>query len=401
MQSAPFADLVSAEYPVNEDGSIYFNSGCCGRKPLAVLKAVARANEKLNTNPCHFTFNDQSYSEQARAAVARLLDVSRENILLATSTTQALQIIMQSFLLKAGDELVTTDHEHGSLRTIAQYLRETRGIIVRYLHIDSDHSQSLSSESFCRGLLDLVNDRTKIVAISGIISYAGWRPDITILAENLQNIGLPLLVDCAHGPGQILCRPKNYPLWVGSGHKWLGAPNGTAFAYIRSDLRSQLAPVLLGDTYYERRMQDPAALSRLESAGTADVAKLAGLTSAIDLHLSLGSEAVIKYQLDLAKYLRQSLAQKLAPTFRTNDCFEIAPQECTSMLNFRFDGDRLRLKKRAANLQDYLWNEAKIAVQLDYLNSDPGLGMRVSCHVSNTKEEADRLVEALEKIVIK
>ncbi len=365
---------------------------------MSVLNAIIRTYQNLNLNPCHVTFNDSSIAGQARAAVARLLAVPEQNILLTFSTTNALQILMQSFLLEAGDELVTTDQEHGSLRTIAQYLSETRGIVVRkHVVKDWQEGDTAGSAQFCRDLLSLVNKKTKLVAISEIISYTGWRPDLTILTEALETMGVPFIADCAHGPGQILCRPDIYPMWVGSGHKWLGAPNGAAFAYVRSDLAERLMPVALGDTYYARRDADPSDLFRLEGAGTADPSHLRGLTGAIDLHLSLGAEAVVQYQLDLAKYLRQKLEDDLKPAFRTDNFFGTTPGECTSLLNFRFAPGRLKVP----NLQDYLRNEHKIAVQLDYLNSEPGHGMRISCHVSNTKDEIDRLISALAQVVIK
>jgi selenocysteine lyase/cysteine desulfurase len=246
-------------------------------------------------------------------------------------------------------------------------------------------------------LLALVNEKTRLVAVSEIVSYTGWRPDLTALVGSLEERGIPFIADCAHGPGQMLCRPQNYPMWVGSGHKWLGAPNGTAMAYVRSDLKGRLMPVSLGDTYYTRRDHDIAQLSRLEGMGTSDNARFRGLTRAIDLHLGLGVEAVVSYQLKLAQYLRLKLEEAFDPTFRTNNMFESSISECTSMLNFRFAKSQLKVP----NLQDYLWQEHKIAVQLDYLNPEPGHGMRISCHVSNSTDELDRLVGALEHVVIK
>ena len=116
-----------------------------------------------------------------------------------------------------------------------------------------------------------------------------------------------------------------------------------------------------------------------------------------DLHLALGVEAVVQYQIELTAYLRHNLEATFAPVFRTKDLFVSMPAHCTSMLNFRFPPERLKVP----NLQDYLWNEHKIAVQLDYLNTEPGQGMRVSCHVSNTRAEVDRLLAALAQVVIK
>ncbi len=227
--------------------------------------------------------------------------------------------------------------------------------------------------------------------------YTGWRPDLTTLTQALEDGGVPLIADCAHGPGQMVCRPDRYPMWVGSAHKWLGAPNGTAFAYVRPALAERLLPVTLSDTYYSKRDANASDLGRLEGTGTADKARWRGLTRAIDLHLSLGVEAVVQYQIKLAAYLRHNLEATVTPLFRTNNLFTVAPDECTSMLNFRFQPERLKVP----NLQDYLWQEHKMAVQLDYLNDVPGQGMRVSCHVSNTKQEVDLLLGALAEVVIK
>ncbi|MBS2006988.1 MAG: aminotransferase class V-fold PLP-dependent enzyme [Cyanobacteria bacterium SZAS TMP-1] len=387
-------ESVAAEYPSSDEGYVYFNSGCCGRKPLSVLDAMARAYERINTNPCHFTFRDTAHLDQARQAAANLLSVPREQVLLAFSTTNALQVIMQSFLLKAGDELVTTDHEHGSLNTIARYLSETRGVVVRRHAVPVDAEDS---QEHCRRLLALVNEKTKLVALSEIVSYTGWRPDLSALVATLQKLDVPLLIDCAHGPGLIRCLPDKYPLWVGSAHKWLGAPNGTAVAYVSPSLAARLVPVNLGDTYYGVRDLNEADLSRLEGTGTADLAKWRGFTRAVDLHMSLGIESVVEYQRELARYLRAELKRSLYPVFRIDHLFESRPQECTSIVNFRFPRERLRVP----NLQDYLWDRHKIAVQLDYLGVEPAHGMRISCHVSNTRADVDRLVEALNGAVLK
>jgi len=387
-------DVVAQEYPPSKDGHIYFNSGCCGRKPQSVLDAMARAYERINTNPCHFTFRDTTTLDQARQAAASLLSTASENVLLAFSTTNALQIIMQSFLLKAGDELVTTDQEHGSLTTIARFLAETRGIVVRRHAIPVGEE---SSETHCRSLLSLVNERTKLVAVSEVVSYTGWRPNLDPLVQALNRLNVPFLADCAHGPGLIRCQPSRYPLWVGSAHKWLGAPNGSAVAYVAPSLAERLIPVNLGDTYYNVKDLNPADLSRLEGTGTADLAKWRGLTRAIDLHMSFGIDEVVQYQLDLAQYLRLRLKESLDPIFRISHLFANGAQECTSIVNFRFPPERIK----TSNLQDYLWDEHNIAVQLDYLNIEPGHGMRISCHVSNSRQDVDKLIDALGKVVLK
>ena len=155
---SPLVEASINEQFRRNSSSIYLNSGCCGRKPVAVLAAISRAHERLNNNPCHLTFNDQSPIEQCRAALARLLAVDAANLFLALSTTNALQILMQSFLLERGDEFIMTGQEHGSMRTIARYLSESRGIIVKVAAIDGEADpqnveRSAASTALCQRLL--------------------------------------------------------------------------------------------------------------------------------------------------------------------------------------------------------------------------------------------------------
>src|SRR6185436_7603422 len=94
------------------------------------------------------------------------------------------------------------------------------------------------------------------------------------VVDALAKTDIPLLVDGAHSPGQDFCHPAKYSMWVASGHKWLGGPNGTGFAYVAPHLVPKLQPVLLGDHYYNFADTD---LTRFESKGTSDVVRLLGL----------------------------------------------------------------------------------------------------------------------------
>jgi selenocysteine lyase/cysteine desulfurase len=382
-------DLVQREF-LNLNGPIYLNTGCCGRKPVSVLRTMEKGWAELNENPCRTTFMEPLLLERGRQAVAELLQVSPQNIFLALSTTNALQIIMHSFLLQAGDELVTTDDEHGSLSTIAEYLREVRGIIIRRKHTDPFKG----SQSHCLGLLDLVTAQTKLVAVSEIGCYTGWRPQLDLLVEQLEEKKVPLLIDGAHTPGQGSCRPARYPMWVGSGHKWLGGPNGTAFGYVKSEFIPRLQTVALGDKFFERRQANPYDLKRLETCGTSDVVRWLGLAAAIQLQIQLEPEAVAQYQLGLVRHLRERL-EIFGPTFRTPPLVESVPQETTSMVTVWWQPEQLKV----AHLQEYLWNKHQIAVQVDFLHTRPAHGLRVSCHVANTVDQLDRLIHVLPQAV--
>ena len=274
--------LIEAEFPRTTD-AIYLNAGSNGRKPASVLETINTSWQQLNINPTLTSFLDPEPWTRAREACAQILNVPSKSLLLTQSTTQGLHLIMQSLLTKAGDELVTTNHEHGSLNTIARYLEESKGIIVRRCEVRPE----AGGASFCLSVLDQVTERTKLVAVSEIGCYTGWRPDIAPLSEALALLDLPLLVDGAHVAGQVWAEAARYPLWVGSAHKWLGAPNGTGFAYIAPNLVPRMEPVWLGDHFYDLRDDDIEDLARFEAIGTADVVRLDALTCACRLYQEL------------------------------------------------------------------------------------------------------------------
>ena len=188
--------LVQREFPHNHETN-YLNTGSSGRKPVSVLAALSDGWNRLNDNPTFTTFLDPQPMAEAQSVIAGLLSVPATSVLLVQNPTLALQLLMQSFLLKAGDELVTTTHEHGALYAVARHLEETRGVVVRRFDVDPE----AGSDAFCLGLLDLVGERTKLVAISEISCTSGWYPSLYMLVESLRMLEVPLLVDGAHTSG--------------------------------------------------------------------------------------------------------------------------------------------------------------------------------------------------------
>jgi cysteine desulfurase / selenocysteine lyase len=369
---------------------LYFNTGCSGRKPQSVLEAIKPGVAETNQNPCQYIFMNSQPMDAVREALSEYLQVPTRSIFLAFSGTHALQTIMQSFLLKAGDELVTAEDEHGSLRTIAEYLTETRGIIVKKHTTDPFRG----SAYHCESLLNLVTNRTSLVAVSEIGCYTGWRPDLSQLVQNLDRQSVPLLIDGAQTPGQGRCLPGRYPLWIGSGHKWLGGPSGTAFGYVRSDYIPKIMPVVVGDKTLVRRTADLYDLTRLESWGTSDTSKWLGLLSTVKLQMELGPERIARYQLALAKNFRSKVSL-LNPKFRLPAFDDLPRDEWSSMVGFNFPIERLKTQ----DLQQYLFKNHRMAVQLDFLNPNPAHGMRVSVHVSNAEAELDQLINAIRMVV--
>lgn len=383
--------IVDREFPRALGGVTYLNAGSAGRKPGCVLDAISQGWQHLNINPTRTTFLEEEWITSARNLAARVFSVDTGGLLLTNNTTQGLQLIMQSFLKNPGDELITTDHEHGSVKTVIRHLEETRGIVTRMHSVDAD----VSSDQFCLNILSSVSERTRLVLLSEIDCFTGWKPDLNTIVESLALLDVPLLVDGAHSPGHVIARPGAYPMWVGSGHKWLGGPNATGFVYVTQDLIPRLEPVWLGDYFFNKKDDDIYDITRFECGGTTDVVRWKGLSAALELHLQLDAHAVLSYQRSLVRYLRNQLAENFNVAFRTPPFSEHPGEEHAGLLTFYFPEPNLL----TGDLRQSLWNDHKIWVQPDFLNKTPGHGARVSCHYSLQEEDLDMFVKTLRQYV--
>jgi isopenicillin-N epimerase len=376
--------LVRAEWPQIPDRSIYLNTGSCGRKPASVLKVLAQSYETFNANPTFYTFFADEWLHEVRTALAELLAVSANDLLLTQNSTQGLHLVLNSFLVNAGDELITTTHEHGSVNTIARYLAETRGVSIRR----HECNPLDGSDAFCQAVIGMASEATRLIQVSEVDCYSGWRPNLQALVHWCNASQIPLLVDGAHSLGQGICNPGEYPMWMTSGHKWLGGPNGTGILHVQRKWQEQLRPVWLGDRFYNE-FADP--LMRFEFQGTADVVRWKGLTAAIALHRQLDPARVAARQKVLTDYLRKRLDELPSAVIRTPDI----AGETSGALAVTWAADNVPVP----DLKDHLWKVYKIWAQPDFCYGDPGLGLRISCHISVEERDIDRLIEALHHIV--
>jgi len=379
-------DEIKKEFPPSQE-CLYLNTGSCGRKPQAVLAAINQGWTDFNVNPTITTFIDQSPWELARGAVAKLLNVPANSLLLVQNSTHGLHLLLNSFLDCAPDELITTNHEHGCVSALRRHLHETKGIKTFVHEVD----ELCDTDHLINGVISLITANTKMILVSELDGFTGQRHDLSRLVEHCQGAGIPLLVDGAHCLGQVICDPARYPMWVASGHKWLGGPNGTGIVYVAPHLVPKLKPVWVGDKHFERKDADINDLRRFESQGTCDVVRWYGLAAAVDLQLRLGARRIYEREMQLLTYLHDRM-QDLHPTFRRrvrND------DPRSAMLAFYWREDQVRVP----DLKEALWERHKIWVQPDFINLKPHTGVRISCHYCLEEDDIDRFVVALKELI--
>ena len=379
-----FWQQVRRQFPLT-DQRTYFNNGTIGPMPRPVVDAVRKKMEGLNE------WGEYSGHDDSREVVSRFVGVSKDEISLTHNTTEGINIVASGLRLEAGDEVIMTSHEHAgnALPWLNQNVQ--RGVVLRTFEPAPTADESLSR------LKGLITARTRGIAIPHITCTTGHRLPIEAVCALGRERGLWTFVDGAHGPGteRLNLREMGCDFYAACGHKWLMAPAGTGFLYVRRDKLEDLKPHHIGaysDLGWELSLDKQELHGYVPTAhrfdyGTQSAALAHGLIAAIEFNETIGGARMSAYSCGLAT----SLMEGLNSLGRGVEI--LTPQEegsRSAMVGFRLPGIGFREFGRIAS-------ENKFRIRLvpeSGLNS-----IRVSTHVYNNRSEVDRFVSLVEKVI--
>ncbi len=360
--------------PALETGT-YLNWGAGGPSPRRVVEAAeasleAHEYESPTTGgmyPAAFDVYDD-----ARAAVASLLDVEPTAIALTESTTDGINRVATAFDWDETDVVVRTDLEHSSGILPWQRLEREYGVEVRVLETEG-------------GRLDLEDVKTAVrgatlCCISSLTWTHGTRLPMADVVDIAHDSGALVLVDAVQAPGQV---PIDVEQWgadfvVGSGHKWLVGPFGSGFLYVRPGLEDEqaLVPAAIG---YRSVADANAQTYRYEGGarrfevGTASPVAHAGLIEAIELFEEIGLEQITSRIELLTDQLKDGVPERqlLSPRAYESGLVTIGVDEPETTVE-------------------------RLAEQNIVVRTLPGLdAVRASIHAYNTRTDVETLLEAL------
>ncbi len=263
-----------AQFPVLERRA-YLNAGTFGPLPRAALEAMAERQraelEEGRGGPAYFQ-ELRALRERVRAQLASLLGVDPEHVALASSTTNACNIVVAGLDLAPGDEIVTTDAEHFGLIGPLH----ASGARVRVARV-----RDRSPEDALEAILGQVGARTRLVALS----HVSWLTGNVLPVEELREAcDVPVLVDGAQAVGAIPVEAAAYDFYTVSGQKWLCGPDATGALFVRDPERLRVAtPSYFGqDGFEEDGAFTPRAGAPRFDAGAIPVSSLAALEASIE-----------------------------------------------------------------------------------------------------------------------
>jgi isopenicillin-N epimerase len=260
-----------------DENVVFLNHGSFGACPKPVFEAYQKWQLKLERQPVAFLDPDRGLSgwmRDARTALAGELGSDPSNIVGVMNATYGLNIVAQSLDLKEGDEILTTDHEYAALEKTWAYVARKTGAKIVSVNIPLPLT---SEENFTNILRAGITDRTRVVFLSHITSATALVFPIENIVAEARARGIYTVIDGAHTPGHIPLSLDTLgaDFYAGNCHKWLMAPKGSAFLYVRPALQAMINPLVISHGWTSND-QNPAPfggtpfIDSLEMQGTRD-----------------------------------------------------------------------------------------------------------------------------------
>jgi isopenicillin-N epimerase len=334
--------------------------------------------------------------EPARAAVARFVGARTRDLVFVTNATTAINAVVRSLRLRPGDELLTTSHDYNACRNVLVEAARTARARVRIVKVPFPVA---SEHDIIEPILGAVSRRTRIALIDHVTSNTALVMPLRKIIGELTSRGVETLVDGAHAPGMV---PLNIPrlgaaFYTGNLHKWVCAPKGAAFLWVREDRQSDLQPAVVSHGNNTPRPGFTHFQDRFDWAGTFDPTAWLCAPLAIDWMSRLVAGGWPEIQLrnhELAALGRRILCEKI----------EIASPCPEAMLGAMAT---IPLPKRFQHIpksgkidreQLALYDRFGIEVPFMRFATAGGRCLRISAQIYNTPAEYEYLAAALETL---
>lgn len=248
----------------------FLNHGSFGATPQPVFEAKIALQREMESDPVHFIQKKLPiYLKEAKRPLAEFLGCEPADFFFTPNPTQAINTIMRSLQLQPGDEILATNHEYGAMdRTWNFYCKKSGANYIRQNISLPITSKEQIIEDFWKGY----TSQTKVIFINHISSSTALIFPVKEICDKAQELGLITIVDGAHVPGHIPLNLSelNPDYYTGTLHKWMLAPKGSSFLYVKKEFQADLDPLIVSWGYESLFPSDSQFLDYHEYQGTND-----------------------------------------------------------------------------------------------------------------------------------
>lgn len=378
-------------------GTVFLNHGSFGACPKPILRSQSEWRRKMEAEPIQFLWRHyEDLLEPARGRVAKFLGARPADLVFVTNATTGVNAVARSLNLRPGDEILTTTHDYNACHNVlARAVQEAKARLVTA----QVPFPLQSADDITEAVLGSVTKRTRLAMIDHITSATALVFPVETLVRELEARGIDVLVDGAHAPGMLplnlnRLRPAYY---TGNLHKWVCAPKGAAFLWVREDRQSAVHPAVISHGHNTPRPGYSSFQDRFDWAGTFDPSAWLCAAEAIEWMGCLvpgGWSAIRKANHSLAIQARRLLCQELG---LVPPCPEtLLGAMATLPLPERFQAQPKNGKIDSEQLS--LYDRFGIEVPFMRFGAPPRRFFRISAQLYNSLADYQRLAAALEKV---
>jgi isopenicillin-N epimerase len=308
---------IRKQFLIPED-EVYMNNGTVGSSPAPVLSEVFesyRESERLaQTEPEDYPIWGYASWNQYRDPLAKFIGCTRDELALVRNATEGNSFIANGIDLKAGDEVLMTDQEHPGGEQPWNLRAKRYGIVVKKVTLpkpvpDAATVLNLFSEA--------ITPRTRVLFFSHITTVTGVVLPAKELSALARTKGILSAVDGAHVPGMMRLNVQELgcDFYSASPHKWLQAPKGTGFLYVRDEQIDRLWSTVVTEGWDDKKIR----AERFQRIGSSNVPVLSGLRAATELAEQIGMERIEKRHRQMADYILKEMMARGAVSWTSPD----------------------------------------------------------------------------------
>jgi isopenicillin-N epimerase len=362
---------------------INLNNGGVSPSPRVVQEAMRRYLEYSNTAPVYTMWQVlEPEIEAVRRSLAANFGCDPEEMAITRNASEALEIVQLGIPLERGDEVLTTNQDYPRMLTTWHQRERREGIVLKEISFPVPPP---SQEDLADRIARAITPKTKVIHVCHITNLTGQIFPIRKIVRAARARGIEVIVDGAHAYAHFpFTRDELDCDYYGTSlHKWLLAPHGTGFLYVRKPKIERLWPLMAAPPEMN------GDIRKFEEIGTHPAANHNAIAEALSFHEGLGAER----KAARLRYLFQRWAKRLGalPKVRILTPYDAA-QSC-GLASFSVEG--LDVKK----LVTYLWDKHRIIVTP--ITHPEFNCVRVTPNVYTTVAEVDRFGDVMEDVIKK
>jgi len=370
----------------------FLNHGSFGACPLPVMKLQQELRQRIERQPLQFFGRDlEELLDQARTDLAAFVGADAEDLAFVPNATTGINTVLRSLKFDPGDELLTTNQEYNACRNALNFVAERSGAKIVVAEVPYPIE---SSEQAIEPILQAVSSKTRLALLDHITSQTGLVFPIAKIIHALTQQNIDTLIDGAHAPGMVAIDLATIgaTYYTGNCHKWLCAPKGAAFLYVRRDKQPEIRPLTISHGANSPRRDRSRFRLEFDWTGTDDPTAYLCVPEAIRFmgsRLSGGWAELMSHNHENAIAARNILCEilKVAPPCPD----EMIGSLATVPLS---DGS-------CVELQDALLEKFGIEVPIVPYPAAPKRLVRLSAQIYNTLDQYEKLGRAIVELSTK